>query len=151
MTENPAPTPRHWRRAALATTLTLAALDLLWLGVVARPFYDTALGPLKRDPVHGPAAVVFYVFYVAAVLRGAVAPAGSWRDAARRGAGMGLFAYGTYELTNWAVLRDWPVVLVPVDIAWGVVLTGVAAAAGRAALGGGAQNESSQRLNSAGK
>jgi uncharacterized membrane protein len=152
LTENPAPTPRHWRRAALATTLTLAALDLLWLAR-DRPVRSTTphSGPLKRDPVHGPAAVVFYVFYVAAVLRGAVAPAGSWRDAARRGAGMGLFAYGTYELTNWAVLRDWPAVLVPVDIAWGVVLTGVAAAAGRAALGGGAQNESSQRLNSAGK
>lgn len=133
MTENPPPTFRRWGRAALAATLTLATLDLLWLGVVARPFYDAALGPLKRDPVHGPAAVAFYVFYIAAVLRGAVAPAASVRDAARRGAGMGLFAYATYELTNWAVLRDWPAVLVPVDILWGVVLTGVAAAAGYAA------------------
>lgn len=135
MTETPVPTPRRWGRAALAATLTLATLDLLWLGVVARPFYDAALGPLKRDPVHVPAAVAFYVFYIAAVLRGAAAPAASVRDAARRGAGMGLFAYATYELTNWAVLRDWPAVLVPVDILWGVVLTGAAAAAGYVASG----------------
>ena len=151
MTETPEPTRRRWARAALATTLTLATLDLLWLGVIARPFYDAALGPLKRDPVHVPAAVVFYVFYIAAVLRRAVAPAGSVRDAARRGAAMGLFAYATYELTNWAVLRDWPAVLVPVDILWGVALTAAAGAAGYAASGAAAQNESSPRRNCAGK
>lgn len=59
---------------------------------------------------------------------------------------MGLFASRTYKLTNWAVLRDWPAVLVPVDIAWGVVLTGVAAAAGREALGGGASEQMSPRF-----
>ena len=53
--------------------------------------------------------------------------------AARRGAALGLVAYGTYELTNWAVLRDWPALLVPIDIGWGVVLTAVAGLAGKLA------------------
>ena len=51
--------------------------------------------------------------------------------AARRGAALGLVAYGTYELTNWAVLRDWPALLVPIDIGWGVVLTAMAAFVGK--------------------
>ena len=57
----------------------------------------------------------------------------SARAAARRGAGLGFVAYATYELTNWAVLRDWPAWIVPIDIAWGVVLTAVAALAGKLA------------------
>ncbi|RXL64049.1 DUF2177 family protein, partial [Citrobacter sp. AAK_AS5] len=46
---------------------------------------------------------------------------------------LGFVAYATYDLTNWAVIRDWPAILVPIDLAWGVVLTPLAALAGRAA------------------
>ncbi len=109
----------------------MLALDLTWLGVVARGLYDSALAPLKRPEVLLPAAGLFYALYLAAILihavLGAVTPAG----AARRGAALGLVAYGTYELTNWAVLRDWPAALVPVDLVWGVILTAVAAFVGK--------------------
>ena len=53
--------------------------------------------------------------------------------AARRGAGLGFVAYATYELTNWAVLRDWPAWIIPIDIAWGLALTAVSALAGKLA------------------
>lgn len=119
--------------AGLAVTVTTMALDLVFLGVVAKGLYDDLLGPLRRPTVHWPAALAFYALYVAAVLVHAVLPTPRVRDAARRGAGLGLVAYGTYELTNWAVLAGWPAALVPVDIAWGVVLTAVAALAGHAA------------------
>ncbi len=123
--------------AAAVTATTLLVLDLLWLGVVARSLYDSALGPLKRPVAFWPAAALFYVLYVAAIVIHAELGATDLRDAARRGAGLGLVAYGTYELTNWAVLREWPAVLVLPDIAWGIALTAVAAVAGKAALANG--------------
>jgi uncharacterized membrane protein len=120
--------------ATAVTAATLLTLDLLWLGVVARPLYDSALGALKRPVVFLPAAALFYALYVGAIVIHGELQATSLADAAWRGASLGLVAYGTYELTNWAVLRDWPAVLVLPDIAWGVVLTGIAAVAGRSAL-----------------
>ena len=119
--------------ATMATAATLLVLDLVWLGVVATSLYD-ALGSLKRPVVFWPAAALFYMLYVAAIVIHAELGASGVRDAFRRGAGLGLVAYGTYELTNWAVLRDWPAQLVVPDAAWGIALTAIAAAAGKAAL-----------------
>lgn len=129
------PTPSRQGAAlsasAAAVAVTMLVLDLTWLGVVAKDFYDTSLGSLRSPKVNAPAAGLFYAFYVAAIVVHAVRGASGPADAARRGAGLGLVAYGTYELTNWAVLRDWPARLVPVDLAWGTVLTAVAGYAGR--------------------
>lgn len=119
--------------ATVATAATLLALDLAWLGVVARDLYREALGSLMRPEAFLPAAALFYGFYVAVTVAWAVLGAPSPGRAARRGAGLGFVAYATYELTNWAVLRGWPAWLVPVDLAWGVVLTAAAALAGKLA------------------
>lgn len=123
--------------AVVAIAVATLGLDLLWLGVVARGMYDRHLGALRRPDVYWPAALLFYALYVAAIFFHAVQGARGLKDAALRGARMGLLAYGTYELTNWAVLRGWPAGLVAVDIAWGVVLTALAAVAGRLAHRGG--------------
>lgn len=117
--------------ATAATAATLLVLDLTWLGVVARGLYDSSLAPLKREAVFLPAAGLFYAFYVGVIVTVAVLGAARPAAAARRGAALGLVAYGTYELTNWAVLRDWPAFLVPIDIGWRVVLTAVAGLAGK--------------------
>ena len=114
-----------------ATAGTMVCLDLAWLGLVARPFYDSSLGELKRSTVLWPAAALFYVFYVGATVILAVLGAASPGSAAKRGAILGLVAYATYELTNWAVLKGWPARLVPIDIGWGIVLTAAAAWAGK--------------------
>ena len=119
--------------ATLATAATFLVLDLVWLGVVARGLYREALGSLLRPEAFLPAAALFYAFYVAVTVGWAVLGAGSPAAAARRGAGLGLVAYATYDLTNWAVIRDWPAWIVPVDVAWGVCLTAVAALAGKLA------------------
>ena len=108
----------------LAAALTFSCLDLLWLGVIMGDFYNNLLGPLKANPVLVGPAILFYLFYLGFVVGVAVLGASSPRNAWYRGAAMGLFAYGTYELTNWAVIQDWPAGLVIVDMAWGVVLTG---------------------------
>ena len=117
--------------ATLATAAAMLVLDLAWLGIVARGLYVSALGPLMRPGAFWPAAAIFYTFYVAVIVSWAVLGTRSPQAAARRGAGLGFVAYATYELTNWAVLRDWPAWIVPIDIAWGIVLTAVAALAGK--------------------
>lgn len=120
--------------AVAAMAATMLVLDLGWLGIVAKPWYDQGLGTLRRPDVLWPAALLFYAFYLGAVYVQAVRRAPDVRSAWRGGAWLGLVAYATYELTNWAVLRDWPAFLVPLDIAWGVALTGAVAAVGRWAL-----------------
>jgi uncharacterized membrane protein len=130
------PSPRtllRWTLTILATAAVMLGLDLAWLGILAADFYAQALGPLRREPVYWPAALLFYALYVAATVGLAVVPAQHSRGAAGRGALLGLVAYATYELTNWAVLRDWPALLVPVDILWGMGLTATTAAAGHRA------------------
>ena len=108
----------------LAAALTFSCLDLLWLGVIMGDFYNAQMGALKANPVLVGPAILFYLFYLGFVVRFAVLGASSPSESWRRGAGMGLFAYGTYELTNWAVIQHWPAGLVVVDMVWGVVLTG---------------------------
>jgi len=119
--------------ATLATAAAMLVLDLAWLGVVARGLYASALGHLMRPEAFWPAALLFYAFYVAVIVSWAVLGTEGPRAAARRGAALGFVAYTTYELTNWAVLRDWPAWIVPVDVAWGIGLTAVAALAGKLA------------------
>ena len=120
---------------AAATAGTTLVLDLAWLGVVGRGLYAAGLGSLQRDSPYLPAAALFYALYVAAILQHAVFGGGSLIGAAKRGAALGLVVYASYDLTNWAVLRGWPAFLVPIDIAWGVVLTATAACAGKLVQG----------------
>ncbi len=120
-----------WVATLGAVAGTMVVLDLTFLGVIAKGFYDSALGPLRAPSIQTGPALLFYAMYVGFVVAWAVRGALNVRDAAWRGAGLGCVAYATYELTNWAVLRDWPAVLVPVDIAWGVALTTLVSAVGR--------------------
>jgi uncharacterized membrane protein len=119
--------------AATAAATTMLALDVTWLGVVARGLYDSMLGPLKRPEVFWPAAALFYAMYIGAVVVHAVIGSSSPSSALRRGAALGLVTYATYDLTNWAVLKGWPALLVPVDVGWGIALTAVVALAGKLA------------------
>ena len=128
------PSPLAIVRSVAAIAITTVPLDLVFIGGIASRIY-AELGALKRPAPFVPAAVLFYVMYVGATYLHAVRAAGDARTAARRGAALGFVAYATYELTNWAVLRDWPMIVVPVDIVWGVILTATTAAAGRLALG----------------
>jgi uncharacterized membrane protein len=130
-------TSRFRTALSIATVgASMMALDLLWIGGVAKGVYDK-LGSLKRQSPWLPAAGLFYAMYTTATFLYAVRPSPTVGVAARKGAGLGFVAYATYELTNAAILRGWPPVLVPVDTLWGVALTAAAASAGRAVLGKG--------------
>ena len=122
-------------KAAVAVVCTMVILDLLWLGIVATDLYNDRLGDLRAKDTVVLAAALFYVQYVAVIIGFAVLPAARIKDAALRGLGIGWVAYATYELTNWAVIEGWPASLVAIDITWGLVLTTLVAAVGRAVAG----------------
>jgi uncharacterized membrane protein len=120
----------------VATGATMFALDLLWLGVVAQRLYQRHMGDLLRPDVKWVPALLFYLIYVAAVVVFVVLPAAERRSLGRAlgmGAFFGLAAYATYDLTSLALIRNFPLTIVVVDLAWGVVLTTVASLAGYAA------------------
>ena len=115
----------HYVKLYLLTIPVFFAIDLLWLGVVAKDFYQNSLGHLLSPAVNWPAAFAFYLMYIVGIILFAVKPgleAGSLAKAAVWGALFGFFTYATYELTNLATMRDWPFQVVVVDIAWGTLL-----------------------------
>lgn len=111
-------------------------IDMLWLGVIAKNLYRTELGAFLADKPNWPAAIIFYLLYIVGIVVLAVAPAldaGTISKAIFLGALFGGLAYATYDLTNLATLKDWPLKIVLIDIAWGTVLTATVAAASYAA------------------
>ena len=122
-------------KATLAVAISMVVLDLIFLGILAKDFFDQQLGPLRAEDTVIVAAALFYVQYVSVITAFAVLPAQTLRTAALRGLGVGWLAYATFEFTNWAVIEGWPAAMVPVDIAWGLVLTSSVAAIGWLAAG----------------
>ncbi len=111
----------------------LVALDVVWLGAVARPMYQRGIGHLMAAQPNFVAAALFYLLFAAGVMVFVVLPraSGDWQAAAAYGALFGFMGYMTYDLTNLATLRDWPIGLSLIDTAWGCVATALAATAGR--------------------
>lgn len=110
----------------LLTVPVFFAIDMIWLGVVAKKFYADQLGDLLTKNVNWIAAVSFYLLFIFGIIYFAVLPGiekGSLRTVLINGALFGGLAYATYDLTNLATLKNWPTALVFVDIAWGIVLT----------------------------
>lgn len=114
----------------LATGLIFLVADAAMLSAVLKPLFEHHLGASLIDGLRVGPAILFYLVYMAGVVWFAGWPA--LRDdapgaALLNGAILGFVAYGTYELTSWAVMRDWHPAMVAVDMAWGTVLTAVAA------------------------
>jgi len=119
------------------TAFVFLAIDAIWLGVIATSFYRRALGDLMLDQPKLQIAALFYIGYTFAIVLLAAAPAaksGSLAQALLYGAVLGLAAYGTYDVTNLSTLKNWPLNMSLIDMAWGTFLTAAAAAAGYAAF-----------------
>lgn len=115
------------------TAVVFFAIDLVWLGVVAAQFYQRHLGSLLAPQVRWVPAVLFYLVFITGVLVFAVLPglsAGSLARALAYGAFLGFMAYATFDLTCLALFRDFPVVVVVVDLIWGTCLSAMVTAAG---------------------
>ncbi len=115
-------------KSYLVALVVFLAVDALWLGVIAKDFFLSQLGPVLPLTLLVAPALVFYFLFAAAIVFFAVEPAlkcGSLRSAIMRGAFFGLVTYGAYDLTNHATIVNWPVIVTVVDMTWGSFLTAV--------------------------
>jgi uncharacterized membrane protein len=123
----------RWGAAWLCAAVVFVGLDAVWLISTNAVLYRPALGPILTASPRLAPAVLFYLFYLTGVLVLAVRPAlksGVRREATRKGAFFGFFAYATYDLTNQATLAVWPVRITLLDLCWGTLVTAIAATAG---------------------
>lgn len=117
----------------LATAAIFFALDFIGLRFLIRPLFETHIDDMLRDSPRLGAAAVFYLFYIAGLIYFVSWPAmreGAIPALFLTGALFGALAYGTYEFTNFATLRDWSLSMVALDLGWGTLLTGFSATAG---------------------
>lgn len=123
----------YYAKLYAVTLLAFFAIDMVWLGLVAPKFYRTHIGFLLAPSPNWLAAIIFYLLFIAGILVFVVVP--GLGDAATattllRGAFFGLVTYATYDLTNQATVKDWPVIVTVVDLIWGTLLTAAVSYAG---------------------
>ena len=116
----------YYLKLYFALLVAFLAIDMLWLGLIARQFYRQQLSYILAPNTNWAAAILFYLLFIAGILVFVVLPglqANSLQKTLVLGAFFGLITYATYDLTNLATVKDWPVLLTVVDMAWGTVLS----------------------------
>jgi len=114
----------------LSAGVIMGILDFIWLGFVAKKLYYDEMGKLLRKKPNMAAALAFYVIYVVGVVVFVVNPAvqmDSLLYATVLGALFGRGAYSTYDLTNLATMKDFPLKITVIDLIWGIIITAVTA------------------------
>ncbi len=104
------------------------AIDMVWLGLVAKTFYSDHIGFLMTKDVKWAAALIFYALFIAGLVFFVVTPAlekREWTHALFAGVFFGLITYATYDLTNLATLKNWPMIVTIVDLVWGMTVSGL--------------------------
>lgn len=110
----------------LVAALVFLAIDIVWLTVISPKLYKAQIGHLMAEKASLPAAGIFYIIFIAALLHFVINPAidkGSVWQAIWSGAFLGLAMYATYDLTNLATLKEWPLKITAIDLAWGTFIT----------------------------
>jgi len=123
--------------AYCSTLISFVVIDAIWLGLVAKKFYATQLGPLMREDILFLPAGIFYLLYSAGIVLLAVRPEQSnlsLLNVAFYGAVVGFIAYGTYDVTNLATIKNWPALMSVVDLVWGTAVSSLVAVAGAIAV-----------------
>jgi uncharacterized membrane protein len=116
-----------------SSAVVFFSLDMIWIGFVASGFYRSHIGRLLRPDVNWPGAIIFYLIFIAGVEYFAILPSvtkGSAFQAAIAGALFGFVSYATYDLTNYATMKDFPLIVALVDMAWGAFLSCMVTVAG---------------------
>ena len=118
----------------LTTTVVMVVIDMVWLGVIAKPMYQAGIGHLMAEKPNIAAAISFYALFPVGLMIFAILPEAAnagWQRTALLGALFGFFTYATYDLTNLATLKNYPLQLALIDILWGSLVSAIAASAGR--------------------
>lgn len=100
-------------------------IDMVWLALVAKNFYQKQIGFLMKPDINWFAAIIFYILFITGLIVFVITPAmvkQSWVHALLYGALFGLVTYATYDLTNVATVKDWPLLITLVDLIWGSIL-----------------------------
>lgn len=121
----------HWIILWIAAAVLFLAIDMVWLLWLGRSIYVTEIGAILRQPPNMAAAGAFYILYVTGLMVMVIWPAfqaQSVQQALLQGAILGLVAYGTYDLTNLAVMKGFTTKIAIIDMVWGMVLTGAVSA-----------------------
>jgi uncharacterized membrane protein len=123
----------YYLKLYFATLIAFLAIDMVWLGLVARTVYQKYLGFLLTPTTNWIAAVLFYLLFILGILVFVVVPGlenNSLKVTLLRAALFGLITYATYDLTNLATVKNWPVMITVMDMAWGTALSVVVSYAG---------------------
>ena len=123
--------------AYIATTLLFFILDFIWLGFVAKDFFQKHIGFLLADEFKLHIAGIFYLSYTIGIVIFCIIPAinaQNWLVALGYGCLFGFLAYGTYDFTNLATIKNWPSIVTVVDLSWGTIVTGLSSVAGYMAV-----------------
>ena len=115
------------------TSIVFFIIDIIWLGLIAKNLYAKYLGQFLSEQVNWTAAIIFYLIFIAGIMIFAIYPAvekSSLMHAIIYGVLFGFFTYSTYDLTNLATMKDWPMNIVIIDIAWGSALSGLVSLSG---------------------
>ena len=116
----------YYLKLYFATLIAFLAIDMVWLGLVARTFYRNYLGFLMTPTTNWIAAVLFYLLFILGILVFVVVPGlqnNLLKATLLRAALFGLVTYATYDLTNLATVKNWPVLITVIDMAWGTILS----------------------------
>ena len=120
--------------AYLAIIVLMFVLDIVWLSMIAQPLYQQGIGHLMAAKPNFLFAALFYMVYVCGLVWFALMPNRHHRGLKNTFAAAAIFGfcvYASYDLTNLALLKDWPLSLSIIDITWGTMLSGVSAAFGK--------------------
>jgi uncharacterized membrane protein len=122
-------TTGYYVKLYFVTLITYVALDLIWVGLVARTFYQNYLGSWLANNVNWIPVALFYLLFVIGLLVFVIIPgqqSGSVQNTLVFAALFGLVTYATYDLINYATIRDWPLLVTLVDLMWGMVVSTLA-------------------------
>lgn len=114
----------------LLSLIVFFTIDILWLGFIAKNLYRAEIGHLMADKTNWGAALIFYSIFIGGLVLFAINPAlekESWSYALKMGALFGFMCYATYDMTNLATLKDWPIKITIIDILWGTILNSMTA------------------------
>lgn len=115
-----------YAKTYLIALVVFFVIDLVWLGVIAAKMYRKFLGFIMSDQVNWPAAILFYLVFIGGLVFFVIQPAiekQSLTYAIGAGAFLGFLCYATYDLTNLATLKNWPLTITVIDLIWGSVLS----------------------------
>lgn len=118
----------YFLKTYAVTIIVFFLIDIVWLGVISKNLYQEKIGHLMKEDVNWAAAGLFYLVFIVGLIFFVINPAlakDSWKFALLAGAFFGMITYATYDMTNLATLKDWPIQITILDIIWGSILCGV--------------------------